>query len=96
MFTFAGSLGQLGCGLAKVLRSKFGRNNVLMSDILKAPKHIRDSGKLTQTACISGAVLSTPTDIYHLMQGSHGSVKTLKSLEFIFAPWALEIAWNFV
>ncbi len=30
------------------------------------------------------------------IQGSHGSLKPLKSLEFILAPWTLEIAWNFV
>lgn len=39
-----GGLGQLGTGLAKLLRSKYGRNNVIMSDIIKAPQHILDAG----------------------------------------------------
>ncbi|XP_071807187.1 L-threonine 3-dehydrogenase, mitochondrial-like [Asterias amurensis] len=39
-----GALGQLGQGLAKVLRNKYGRDNVIMSDIIKAPKHILQSG----------------------------------------------------
>ncbi|KAK3091776.1 hypothetical protein FSP39_022555 [Pinctada imbricata] len=38
-----GSLGQLGTGLAKVL-SRYGRNNVIMSDILKAPRQTQESG----------------------------------------------------
>ncbi len=33
---------------------------------------------------------------YGLIQDSHGSLKPLKSMEFILAPWTLEIAWNFV
>ena len=36
-FLYTGSLGQLGQGLAKVLRAKYGRDNVIMSDIIKAP-----------------------------------------------------------
>lgn len=39
-----GSLGQLGMGLAKVLRDKYGRDNVIMSDIIKPPKDIKESG----------------------------------------------------
>lgn len=34
-----GSLGQLGPGLAQLLRNKYGRDNVIMSDIIKPPKH---------------------------------------------------------
>ena len=44
-FLYTGSLGQLGQGLAKVLRAKYGRDNVIMSDIIKAPKHILEMGK---------------------------------------------------
>lgn len=33
-----GSLGQLGPGLAKLLRKKYGKTNVIMSDIIKPPK----------------------------------------------------------
>jgi threonine 3-dehydrogenase len=33
-----GALGQLGQGMARVLRSKFGRENVIMSDIVKPPR----------------------------------------------------------
>ncbi|XP_076059066.1 L-threonine dehydrogenase [Oratosquilla oratoria] len=39
-----GSLGQLGTGLAKLLRSKYGRENVIMSDIVKPSKDIVESG----------------------------------------------------
>ncbi|XP_013789843.1 L-threonine 3-dehydrogenase, mitochondrial-like [Limulus polyphemus] len=39
-----GSLGQLGTGLAKILRTKYGRDNIIMSDIIKAPKQIVESG----------------------------------------------------
>jgi hypothetical protein len=33
-----GALGQLGQGMARVLRGKFGRENVIMSDIVKPPR----------------------------------------------------------
>ncbi|CAH1773624.1 unnamed protein product [Owenia fusiformis] len=39
-----GSLGQLGTGLAKVLRGKYGKQQIIMSDIMKAPRHILESG----------------------------------------------------
>ncbi|XP_074640727.1 L-threonine 3-dehydrogenase, mitochondrial-like [Tubulanus polymorphus] len=39
-----GSLGQLGTGLAKVLRGRYGRDNVIMSDILKPSKEVYESG----------------------------------------------------
>ncbi|WAR23292.1 TDH-like protein [Mya arenaria] len=39
-----GSLGQLGQGLAKLLRGKYGQYNVIMSDIIKAPDHILETG----------------------------------------------------
>ncbi|KAJ3584120.1 hypothetical protein NHX12_014616 [Muraenolepis orangiensis] len=39
-----GGLGQLGVGLAKLLRRRFGKNNVILSDIKKPPKHVFHSG----------------------------------------------------
>lgn len=39
-----GSLGQLGTGLAKALRQKYGLDNVIMSDILKPTRDIFESG----------------------------------------------------
>lgn len=39
-----GSLGQLGQGLAKILRARYGRYNVIMSDIIKAPDQILEAG----------------------------------------------------
>ncbi|KAK3885250.1 hypothetical protein Pcinc_010524 [Petrolisthes cinctipes] len=39
-----GSLGQLGTGLAKLLREKYGTKNVIMSDIVKPTKDIVNSG----------------------------------------------------
>ncbi|KAM7449543.1 hypothetical protein ABFA07_002674 [Porites harrisoni] len=39
-----GSLGQLGRGLAKILREKYGRDNIIMSDIAKASWDVLESG----------------------------------------------------
>ncbi|XP_063771161.1 L-threonine 3-dehydrogenase, mitochondrial-like isoform X2 [Pseudophryne corroboree] len=39
-----GGLGQLGVGLAKLLRKQFGKNNVILSDIRKPPDHVFYSG----------------------------------------------------
>eukprot|EP00106_Octopus_bimaculoides_P016592 XP_014784034.1 PREDICTED: L-threonine 3-dehydrogenase, mitochondrial-like isoform X2 [Octopus bimaculoides] len=39
-----GSLGQLGSGLAKVMRKKYGKNNVIMSDIVKPDKSVYNEG----------------------------------------------------
>jgi len=40
-----GSLGQLGLGLAKLLRHQYGNANVIMSDILRAPAHVQQTGR---------------------------------------------------
>lgn len=40
-----GGLGQLGLGLTKQLRTKYGAKNVILSDILKAPDHIYQTGR---------------------------------------------------
>jgi len=42
-----GSLGQLGIGLAREMRLKYGQQNVIMSDIVKCPKHILEAGPYT-------------------------------------------------
>ena len=39
-----GGLGQLGTGLAKMLRQKYGKDNVIMSDILKPSKEVVEAG----------------------------------------------------
>ncbi|XP_055885852.1 L-threonine 3-dehydrogenase, mitochondrial-like isoform X2 [Biomphalaria glabrata] len=39
-----GALGQLGFGLARILRDQLGHHNVVMSDIHKASECVRDSG----------------------------------------------------
>ncbi|XP_074081442.1 L-threonine 3-dehydrogenase, mitochondrial-like [Macrotis lagotis] len=39
-----GGLGQLGVGLAKLLRQRFGKDNVILSDIRKPPDHVFYSG----------------------------------------------------
>ncbi|XP_076835234.1 L-threonine 3-dehydrogenase, mitochondrial-like [Brachyhypopomus gauderio] len=39
-----GGLGQLGVGLAGLLRKRFGKNNVILSDIRKPPNHVYQSG----------------------------------------------------
>ncbi|KAJ1148869.1 hypothetical protein NDU88_001693 [Pleurodeles waltl] len=39
-----GGLGQLGVGLAKLLRKQFGKNNVILSDIRKPPDSVFYSG----------------------------------------------------
>lgn len=40
----SGGLGQLGTGLAKILREKYGKDNVIMSDILKPSKEVVEAG----------------------------------------------------
>uniref|UniRef100_A0A4W5JM94 Uncharacterized protein n=1 Tax=Hucho hucho TaxID=62062 RepID=A0A4W5JM94_9TELE len=40
-----GGLGQLGVGLATMLRKRFGNNNVILSDIRKPPSHVFHSGE---------------------------------------------------
>jgi threonine 3-dehydrogenase len=39
-----GSLGQLGSGIATELRQRYGCENVVMSDVVKPPKDVRQSG----------------------------------------------------
>ncbi|CAK6971092.1 L-threonine 3-dehydrogenase%2C mitochondrial-like [Scomber scombrus] len=39
-----GGLGQLGVGLAKLLRRRFGKDNVILSDIRKPPNHVYHNG----------------------------------------------------
>uniref|UniRef100_G3QD20 NAD-dependent epimerase/dehydratase domain-containing protein n=1 Tax=Gorilla gorilla gorilla TaxID=9595 RepID=G3QD20_GORGO len=39
-----GGLGQLGVGLANLLRKRFGKDNVILSDIRKPPDHVFHSG----------------------------------------------------
>ncbi|CAN8006323.1 unnamed protein product [Ixodes pacificus] len=39
-----GSLGQLGKGLARLLRQKYGKDNVIMSDIVRPPKEVFNEG----------------------------------------------------
>ncbi|GFR00860.1 l-threonine 3-dehydrogenase, mitochondrial [Trichonephila clavata] len=39
-----GSLGQLGIGLAKKLRARYGAENIIMSHIIRGPKEILDAG----------------------------------------------------
>ncbi len=41
-----GGLGQLGTGLAKILRQKYGKDNVIMSDILKPSKEVVEAGRI--------------------------------------------------
>jgi hypothetical protein len=45
-FIFSGGLGQLGTGLAKLMRKQFGRENVILSDIIRPSKEILDNGKI--------------------------------------------------
>ncbi len=41
---FAGGLGQLGTGLAKLLRKKYGTENIILSDIIKPSQDILENG----------------------------------------------------
>ncbi len=43
---FSGGLGQLGTGLAKLMRKEFGRENVILSDIIRPSKEILDNGNI--------------------------------------------------
>ncbi len=40
-----GGLGQLGTGLAKLLRTKYGTDNIILSDIIRPKKEILDNGR---------------------------------------------------
>jgi len=42
---FTGGLGQLGTGLAKLLRTKFGTNSVILSDIVRPNKDVLANGE---------------------------------------------------
>ena len=46
LICFAGSLGQLGVEVAKFLRNIYGRENVIMSDIIKPSKEVFADGKM--------------------------------------------------
>ena len=51
-----GGLGQLGTGLAKLLRTKYGTDNVILSDIIRPRKEVLDNGKFhltTNLYCVS-------------------------------------------
>jgi len=39
-----GGLGQLGTGLASMLRDKYGRDNVILSDIIRPTKAVKEAG----------------------------------------------------
>ncbi len=39
-------MGQLGTGLAKLLRKEFGRESVILSDIVRPGKDILENGKV--------------------------------------------------
>ena len=39
-----GGLGQLGTGLAKLLRKKYGTENIILSDIIKPSQEVLDNG----------------------------------------------------
>ena len=45
MLLFLGGLGQLGTGLAKLLRTKYGTENIILSDIIRPKKDILENGK---------------------------------------------------
>ncbi|CAG0917228.1 unnamed protein product [Notodromas monacha] len=49
-----GALGQLGRGLAKILRAKFGSDNVIMSDIVKPDFDIMRSGPYVYADILDG------------------------------------------
>ena len=45
MLLFLGGLGQLGTGLAKLLRTQYGTENIILSDIIRPKKDIVENGK---------------------------------------------------
>ncbi|XP_046874225.1 L-threonine dehydrogenase 2 isoform X1 [Hypomesus transpacificus] len=48
-----GGLGQLGVGLAQMLRKQYGRDNVILSDIKKPPSEVFSSGKPEEVIQVS-------------------------------------------
>lgn len=41
---FTGALGQLGQGLSRLLKKKYGNDNVVMSDIVRASRDMTETG----------------------------------------------------
>ena len=52
-----GGLGQLGMGLASLLRKKYGRENIILSDIIRPNKEVLDDGKSTP--------ITTSSEMWH-------------------------------
>ena len=46
IFPFLGGLGQLGTGLAKLLRKEYGTENIILSDIIRPSKEVLEDGKI--------------------------------------------------
>lgn len=44
IFFNIGGLGQLGTGLAKLLRKKYGTENIILSDIIRPSKEVIEDG----------------------------------------------------
>ena len=53
---FSGGLGQLGTGLAKLLRENYGTENIILSDIIKPSKEILADGKFIYRVRLGGCV----------------------------------------
>jgi hypothetical protein len=49
---FSGSLGQLGVELARFLRGIYGRENVIMSDIIKPSTELFNEGSYRLSLCL--------------------------------------------
>ena len=56
---FTGGLGQLGTGLAKLLRKKYGTENIILSDIIKPSKEVLDDGKLEKLFLLMDSLRSS-------------------------------------
>ena len=64
-FFFTGGLGQLGTGLAKLLRKKYGTENIILSDIIKPSKEVLDDGEFfTLKTVIIRVMTELPRGLY--------------------------------
>lgn len=77
-------MGQLGTGLATILRQKYGKDNVIMSDILKPSKEVVEAGNLL-----------TPVNIILYILNYNDAIlkRIMSSKDRIFLPisWTLNV-----
>lgn len=57
LFKISGALGQLGQGLSKLLKKKYGNENVVMSDIVRASRDVTETGRSRELQMVTYSFL---------------------------------------